>query len=201
MINSVYNRPFPIIPVNDEFYLREHVESDTEDFFAYYTNPAVAKYILATNPRSLSEARAEVLYCNRLFQTKRGIYWTLARKSDNKMIGAVGFYMNNQHHRAEICYDLSEEYWRQGIMTKAIFAACKFAFKHIGVNRIEALTLPVNIPSIGVLKKLGFTEDTVLKNYRYFNNKSHDVLMLSITPKVFAQKVAELKAQNATEVA
>lgn len=188
MINDFYQKPFPVLELDKKFYLREQVASDAQAFFEYYTDPAVAEFILATNPKTLSEASAEVQYCHHLFYKKQGIYWTIARKSDDKMIGAVGLYINSNHLRAEICYDLSRNYWRRGIMSLALSKIIDFAFKEIGVNRLEALTVESNIASVAVLEKLGFTREGILKNYRYFQQKSHDVLMLGLTPELFKPK-------------
>lgn len=105
------------------------------------------------------------------------------------MIGAIGLYINNQHYRAEVCYDLSYQYWNQGIMTKAIKIIADFSFYHIPINRIEAVTLKENIASITTLKKVGFVREGTMKNYRYFNGQSHDVEMFAIiTSRMQTQK-------------
>src|SRR3990167_2524208 len=140
MINTLYSEKFPALDVDESFILREQILEDSEAFFAYYADPMVARYILATNPKNLAEATAEIHYCRSLFTYKRGLYWTLAQKTDNRMIGAVGLYINNQHLRAEICYDLSRQYWNQGIMSKALRCVLNFGFNHIGLNRVEAIT-------------------------------------------------------------
>ncbi|WP_244897166.1 GNAT family N-acetyltransferase [Candidatus Coxiella mudrowiae] len=67
------------------------------------------------------------------------------------------FNINNQHYRAEICYDLSRDYWDRGIMTKALRKVIEFCFKKIAVPRIEAITLKENSASIATLKKTGFS--------------------------------------------
>ncbi len=193
MLNEFYQKPFPILEIDKKFYLREQVVTDAEAFFEYYTDPLVAQYILATNPKTIADASAEVQYCHNLFYKKQGIYWTIARKSDDKMIGAVGLYINNNHLRAEICYDLSRNYWRRGIMTLALAKIVEFSFKQMGVNRLEALTTENNVASIGILEKLGFIREGVLKNYRYFQQKSHDVLMLGLTPELFAKASSSQK--------
>lgn len=166
---------------------------DTEAFFDYYTDPQVAQYILASNPRNLTEASAEVHYCRNLFKHKRGIYWSLARKEDDRMIGAVGLYINNHHYRAELCYDMARSYWKKGIMTKALQAVLELCFNQIGINRIEAITLNENVASMALLKKLGFVHEGALKNYRYFNGKSHDVEMFALTPEIAAQPAISAK--------
>jgi ribosomal-protein-alanine N-acetyltransferase len=189
MVNDFYQKPFPVLELDKKFYLREQVLGDSEAFFEYYTDPEVAKYILATNPKTLTEASGEVQYCHNLFYKRQGIYWTIARKSDDRMIGAVGLYINANHFRGELCYDLSRNYWRRGIMTQALKKIIEFSFETIGLQRIEALTTESNIASITILEKLGFIREGILKNYRYFQHKSHDVLMLGLTPELFRHSV------------
>lgn len=180
---NFYHQPFPIIDLDDQLILREQTLEDTEAFFRYYTDPAVGQYILATKPATLLEASKEVQYCRNLFYSKQGIYWTIAKKSDNEMIGAVGLYMNNMHHRAEITYDLSQTYWRQGIMLKAIQAVVDYAFKHMKLVRIEAVTRSENIASMALLEKAGFTHEGTLCKYRYYNDRAWDIEMFAITPE------------------
>ncbi|MCX7121029.1 MAG: GNAT family N-acetyltransferase [Gammaproteobacteria bacterium] len=183
MITNFYQQAFPTIDLDDKYILREQSLEDTEAFFHYYTDPDVGKYILASKPATLLEASKEVQYCRNLFYTKQGIYWTIAKKSDNKMIGAIGLYANTTHHRAEITYDLSQEYWRKGIMRKTILAVIDCAFKKMKLQRIEAVTRHDNAASLSLLKKLNFIHEGTLSNYRYYNNRAWDIEMFAITPK------------------
>src|SRR3989338_856544 len=171
MSNIIFQQPFPTLDLDDKYVLREQTLEDTEAFFRYYTDHDVGQYILASKPATLIDASKEVQYCRNLFYTKQGVYWTIAKKSDNQMIGAVGLYANNMHHRAEITYDLARDYWRQGIMQKALAAIVQHAFSHMGLSRIEAVIRPDNLASANLLKKLGFTHEGLLKNYRYYNEK------------------------------
>lgn len=189
MINAFYNGKFPIIDVDEDFSLRKQLIKDAKAFFEYYTNPEVTRYILASNPRNLAEATAEIYYCRDLFKRRCGIYWTLARKEDDCMIGAIGLYINNKRYQAEICYDLSYQYWNRGIMTKALKVITDFSFRHIPVNRIEAVTLKENNASIATLKKVGFIHDGTMKNYRYFNGQAHNIEMFSITLGYYTNKI------------
>ncbi|OGO95627.1 MAG: GNAT family N-acetyltransferase [Coxiella sp. RIFCSPHIGHO2_12_FULL_44_14] len=188
MINSFYHAGFPILEIDEEFVLREQTLEDCGPFFEYYTDPEVARYILATNPRNLSEASAEIHYCRSLFRYKCGIYWALARKEDNCMIGAVGLYINNQHYRAELCYDMARDYWNKGIMGKALRCVVDFSLMEIGLHRIEAITVKENGASVALLKKLGFHHEGSLRNYRHFNGKSHNVEMFAMTHEYLLQE-------------
>ncbi|EKD91865.1 MAG: acetyltransferase [uncultured bacterium] len=191
MITTFYQNAFPTIPLDENYILREQMLSDTEEFFRYYTDPDVGKYILASKPASLLEASHEVQHCRNLFYSKQGIYWTIAKKSDNKMIGAIGLYINNMHHRGEICYDLSRDYWRQGITAKAIMAVVDYAFKNMNILRIEAVTQKDNTASIALLKKLNFHHEGTLKKYRYYNNHAWDIEMFSVTPEMTSEMIAK----------
>ncbi len=163
-------------------FFENNQNTDTKPFFEYYSkDPEVTRYILATVPTTLDEANAEINYCRNLFYHKRGIYWTLARRDNNQIIGSVGLYMNNHHHRAELCYDLAKAYWRQGIMNKVLYKVIDFTFQKLDVYRIEALTLKENTASIGILKKMGFIREGTLQKYRYFKDVPRDVELYATT--------------------
>lgn len=78
-----YNERFPILDIDEDFFLRKQMVRDAEAFFEYYTNPEVARYIFASNPRNLAEATSEIHYYRDLFKYKHDIYWILARKEDD----------------------------------------------------------------------------------------------------------------------
>lgn len=187
MISEFYTKPFPVLDLDKKFYLREQRPEDTPAFFEYYTDPEVARYILASNPKTMMDAQMEIEYCRKLFQNRHGIYWTIARRKDDQMIGAIGLYINNNHHRGEICYDLSRNYWRRGIMKMAIDRVVAFSFERIGLLRVEAVTVAANTSSRAILLKCGFVHEGALKSYRYFQNKAHDIEMYGITPSMFAE--------------
>ncbi len=189
MIYEVYQKPFPVLVINDQYVLREQSDDDTKPFFEYYAkDPEVTRYILATVPTSLEEAHAEIQYCRNLFYHKRGIYWTLARRDKNEIIGSVGLYINNHHHRAEICYDLAKAYWRQGIMDKVLRKVIDFAFEKLNIFRIEALTLKENTASIAILQKMGFDREGTLRKYRYFKDAARDVELFATTHEMIKAK-------------
>jgi ribosomal-protein-alanine N-acetyltransferase len=185
MIRNIYNEPFPTLEIDQNFVLREQSLEDTETFLQYYSDPDVHRYILATPPTNLSDAADEIHYCRNLFYQKKGIYWTLAHRKDNRMIGAAGLYINYHHERAEISYDLSKEFWRQGIMGKVLKKLLEYSFSHVGLKRLEAVTLNENMPSQSILSKLGFVHEGMLRNYRYFNGRNHDIEMFGLTPEMY----------------
>ncbi len=185
MLDRIYQLPFPTLKVTDEYELREIRDEDADAYFTYYQEPNVGQYILATDPRSLIEARAELQYCRNLFRVKRGLYWALSHIKTGEMIGAVGLYTNNFHHRTELCYDLNKDYWRQGIMSAALKSTFAYCFREAGIERIEAVTKPQNEASQGILASLGFDFEGILKAYRYYEGGFHDVTMYALTRPMY----------------
>lgn len=173
-------RIFPTIDLGD-FILREQTLEDAEAFLEYYSDPQVSKYIVSFIPKTVEEARSEIRYWINVFSYNDGLYFAIARKSDNKMIGSVGVSgVNRSHNRTEASYDLAKEYWGQGIMTKALKAVLKYAFTELKFNRIEAYAMPDNIGSQKVLEKCGFAFEGVLRQHRFHNGKYVDIGIYSV---------------------
>jgi len=190
MYSSYSQKKFPA-PIDLENYiLREQEDRDVESFFNYYSDPEVNKYILTEIPQSLEECRRELYYWRNCFYNNDGIYFAIADKKNDKMIGSIGLTShNNYHKRIELSYDMAKEYWRQGIMTKATLATLQYGFKFLGINRIEAVTSIYNEASVRLLEKCGFTYEGYLRQHRYHRGKLVDVYMFSILREEFLAKL------------
>lgn len=180
--DQVINK-FPNIDLGD-FILREKCENDVADFFKYYSDPEVNKFILCEIPRDLESARRELYYWRNVFYQRDGIYFAIADKITNQMIGSIGLTSYNSYQsRIEISYDLAKEYWRQGIISKALSAILEYGFSNFcfgKINRIEAFVATNNEPSINLLLKSGFTLEGTLRQHRYHRGKYVDVYSFSI---------------------
>lgn len=179
---------FPVIDLGD-FVLREKQDFDVENFFAYYSNPEVNQFILCEIPKTLEEAKRELHYWRGTFYQNDGIYFAIARKSDNRMIGSIGLTsFNSYQKRIEISYDLAHEYWGYGIMKRAVAAVVKHAFEQIGVNRIEASVSTNNLRSAHLLLKSGFTLEGTLRQHRYHLGRFVDVYFFGMVKSDYNQK-------------
>lgn len=176
-------KTFPLIDLGD-YILREKCDGDVADFFAYYSDPEVNKFILCDIPTDIETARRELSYWRNVFYQNDGIYFAIAEKSTNRMIGSIGLTgFNSYQSRIEISYDLAKEFWNRGIMKSAINAVVKYAFEnfHYGrINRIEAFTSTANEPSKHLLLKTGFVLEGVLRQHRYHRGNFVDVCSFSM---------------------
>ena len=106
---------FPALDLGD-IVLREILESDAQDYFDYMSNDSMEGFLTKDNrPSSVKKAREEMIYWGSLFRQKRSVYWAIALKKNNQMIGTAGFNLISfANSRAEISYDLSPAYWGNG---------------------------------------------------------------------------------------
>ncbi|HNX79325.1 MAG TPA: GNAT family protein [Prolixibacteraceae bacterium] len=80
-------------------------------------------------------------------------------------VGNIGVHLKSDVYRlgAEIGYFLGEPYWGKGIMTKAVNLVCDYAFRELGIVRIDTGVFDFNPASMRVLEKCGFVREAVFR--------------------------------------
>ncbi len=183
--SPIKQKTFPVIDLGD-IVLRQKQESDAQDFFDYYTDPKVNRYIMCEIPKTLDEARRELLYWRGVFDRSDGIYFGIATKDEDKLIGAIGLSaINTYNSRIELSYDLNRNYWRKGIMSRCIKAVVKYGFEELRINRIEASVASSNIASRDLLRKCGFELEGFLRQHRFHKGTYLDVYFFSMLRREF----------------
>jgi len=76
-------------------------------------------------------------------------------------------------------YWIGEPHARRGYMTSAVRLMCDFAFRHLGLHRVEAACLPQNTPSIGLLRKTGFAQEGLARGYLKIAGEWRDHLLFA----------------------
>ncbi len=105
----------------------------------------------------------------------------VALKETAELIGTLGYYnWSKKDCRAEIGCDLAKPYWGQGIMTEALRALIRFGFEGMRLNRIEATTNSRNKRAIGLIERIGFQKEGVLRRKHYYKGQFHDDVVYSL---------------------
>jgi ribosomal-protein-alanine N-acetyltransferase len=108
---------------------------------------------------------------------RRFIEWAWAERAAGKYIGfvivpqgaaaAAGLFelrqMQPGFFRAELGFFIEPAYWGTGLFTEAAQLVLDFAFRVVGIHRIEARATVDNIRSNRVLRKLGAQQEGVLR--------------------------------------
>jgi len=80
---------------------------------------------------------------------------------------------------ATLGYWIGEPHARKGYMTSAVRLMCEFAFRHLGLHRVEAACLPHNTASVGLLQKCSFEHEGLARGYLKIAGEWRDHLLFA----------------------
>ena len=103
-------------------------------------------------------------------------FYIFLRESPDFIIGSVA--LNNivwgSFLSCFIGYKLSENYLNRGYMTEAVRRIIAFAFDDLKLHRIEGNVMPINKPSLAVLRKCNFIDEGYAPKYLRINGTWED---------------------------
>lgn len=176
---------FPVLET-ERLVLREITLDDAPFWLRNFSDPEVVELTAYEPPADLDAAKEEILrYGIRLFEQGAGFRWGIALRPSRELIGTLGYHewVREGASRARVGYDLLREYRRRGIMTEAMRAILAYGFETMGLNRVEVLTDPSNMPSIRLLERLGFRREGVLRENTCFRDRFIDDAIYSLLAK------------------
>lgn len=162
--------------------LRKLRMEDADFLFTEWSDPVVTHFMCDEEPLATREQAEDFL---RPYQTPEknpsSKWWGVERKADGHLIGTCGYFRwDQQHHRAEIGYDLRPDAWGQGLMPEALRALVRFGFEEMNLNRIEATVHVENLRSQRVLAKIGFQQESLLREYYCRDGIYNDQVQFSL---------------------
>lgn len=111
--------------------------------------------------------QAQLTYESYLINESRIIRYYLYDKSRPQyIIGTVALQQitKGSFLNGTISYKMDQNYLRLGLATEAVSFLVWFAFQKLGLHRIEAYILPNNLPSIGLVQKIGFHYEGIARS-------------------------------------
>lgn len=110
------------------------------------------------------------------------------RASDDALTG--GITLSNVRRgvaqMGSIGYWCGQPFTRQGLTLSAVRAMTDFAFRTLGLHRLEAACIPENGPSRTLLGKAGFAEEGYAKAYLKINGGWRDHVLFGLTTPIRA---------------
>jgi [ribosomal protein S5]-alanine N-acetyltransferase len=94
------------------------------------------------------------------------------------------FYRNFQN--TYLGYYVDADYAGQGLMLEGLRLAIDHAFHKLDLHRIEANIQPENIPSINLVRRLGFTKEGFSRRYLKINERWCDHERWALTSEDWA---------------
>lgn len=172
---------FPVLRAG-EFRLREPEPGDAADWLARYSDPAVVFSTSGDLMLDISEAVGSIEWLRHYFAEKSDVRWAIVAPGGGPAFGDIGLHAFQQRDlRAELGYVLAREWWGKGVATACGRACVEYGFRVLGLNRIEATVMEGNEASLAVLRKLGFTKEGLMREYKIARGEPRDFWMLGIT--------------------
>lgn len=164
-----------------DFKLRVWKTEDAKSLAQAANNPNIAKNLrnAFSNPYTLEDA---IWFINDSITNAERKQINYAIVVDGQAVGGIGISVKDDVYEksAELGYWLAEDFWRKGIMSRAVQTICKEAFETFDIVRIFAEPFADNEGSRGVLEKAGFTYEGTMRNGVFKNGEIHSYCMYSI---------------------
>ncbi|AMM20972.1 hypothetical protein AX769_13560 [Frondihabitans sp. PAMC 28766] len=144
-----------LVPLGDE-HLEDEVTLDSD--------PAVMRYLGTGLPRTRDVVLQQ--HARRLGSARDGLgFWMgfADADADGDAGPAVGWWLlkpaqhGDERGQAELGYRLLPRYWRQGLASEGAAALLDHGFGELGLEKVFAETMSVNLGSQAVMKHLGMT--------------------------------------------
>ena len=159
-----------------DFKLRKWMSSDLENLVEHANNYNIAKWLTNQFPFPYTNEDGKN-YLNMIENDNPTKVFAI--EVEGKAVGSIGIFPQSDIHEksAEIGYWLSERYWRNGIMSKAIQEVAQYGFDTFDIVRIFARPFSTNTGSQKVLEKAGFKLEARLKQALYKKGEYMDELI------------------------
>lgn len=137
--------------------LRQWRESDSKDLYEYSKSELVGPNAGWQPHKSQEESERFI----KLFINSDEVY-ALVLKSENKVIGSLGFYNRKNDNnfprlnQKEIGYVLNPKYWGNGFIPEAVNKLIEYGFNEINLDMIWCGHYYFNYNSKRVIEKCGF---------------------------------------------
>ena len=141
--------------------LRPWRDEDRKPFAAMSRDQDVMKYLLPF--ASHAAAMAWIDRQTAHLQQHGFCFWALESRTTGEFVGATGLlrigYEAHFTPAVEVGWRLGRKHWGQGFAVEAATRALRFGFEDLGLPEIVANTVPANVNSQKVMKRLGMTRD------------------------------------------
>ena len=170
--------------------VRRFRRADVPSFLAYRNDPEVAKY---QSWESVTQLEAHTFVqeqeTSQLGLPGQWFQFAIELKETGRLIGDCGLKVHQQNtQQAEIGFTLSRDYQSKGLASETVSCLLDYAFIHLGLHRIIAVTDCQNAPCVALLERLGLRREGHFVQNVWFKGKWGDEYLYAILRDEWLQK-------------
>jgi RimJ/RimL family protein N-acetyltransferase len=178
--------PFPRSPLADAIVaLRPWVPADVPGNVMRFADPSVLRFSWPqARPYTEADARAFFTYQDQARRQGTELNFALTRPDgEEEVVGGSSLHsIDPTNRRACIGYWLVPDARGRGMATHATQLMARWAFAHLGVERLELTCGPDNAASQAVAQRSGFSREGVLRAHVPFKEGRRDTVVFSLLP-------------------
>jgi len=160
--------------------LRELRMSDAEPLLAAMSTEDVARFV-SPPPTTTDGFEKFVAWAHRERAIGRYISFAVTARGDDRPVGLFQIRsLEPDFGCSEWGFALAAEYWGTGLFLDAARLAVDFAFDVLGAHRLEARAALSNFRGNAALRKVGATQEGVLRRSLLRNGEFHDQALWTI---------------------
>lgn len=143
--------------------------------FALRTDLHVMRYFDRPIPTEKQEIRTKIEEGIQNMTEGKALLWAILDRQSGEFLGDVGYWrMDPENAIAEIGYALFPAHWQKGIMGEALRVVLPYAFRKMGLHRVEANVNVDNVASSTLLVRAGFQKEAHFRENYYYNGRFLD---------------------------
>jgi RimJ/RimL family protein N-acetyltransferase len=153
--------------------------TDVEDAFAYGADPNWGRYLWEVEQPYTRQHAEEFVRMATESPWEQDIFFAVVL--GGKAIGGVRLYVLDAERRiAGLGYNIAPDHWGKGLATEAAAAVLDYAFRTLDIKKVQSRADTRNKASIGVMQKLGMTEEVTLRQHHRYRDEDAELVGYSI---------------------
>ena len=147
-----------IVFETERLLIRPYTMDDLDLFFCLNGNEDVMRYIRPA--QTLEQTKVFLQKIIDAYTERPGTgRWAMFSKTDQQFAGSFAIIPIDNLTQLQVGYALTKENWGKGYASESVKGGLQYAFHHLQLSEIAAITYPENVPSQKVLLKNGFIFD------------------------------------------
>lgn len=168
---------------------RRFISEDLDSIYCNWTSDGEVTRYLSWNVHESVDVTRQVLESwLEEYQNTSNYHWAIVLKDIDQPIGSISLLnFSAQHCKAEAGYCIGSRWWGQGIMTEALKAVIAYAFRVLGLNRLETCHDVLNAASGKVMQKAGMRLEGRFRQWKYKKGRFVDYDHYAILREEYTQ--------------
>ncbi len=158
--------------------LRKPEPADADGLNDLFNEPEVGEHLGPVMPQPVAGFRA---FIEAAEKDPKAAIFTIERLADREPVGGCSLFDVETAQRSAILgIWLGKPYWNQGLGTDAVRTLCRFAFRHMNLQRVELNVFATNPRGLRAYEKVGFQREGTLRRAEFVNGELVDSYVMSL---------------------